>query len=145
MLEVSCDELTVWCSKAAPSSGEEQKVLSRETRLLERFINLCSVYVQNGDYLDALSTIEKAITSLPANQITERDTMSMLVGQWVRVKRHIANESSQQFSGDIIKSAGRSLGAALKRVGGVSDEVIILYLETELDMCQGQRSVGILL
>ena len=139
MLEVSCDELTVWCSKAA-SSKEERMALSKETRLLERFVNLCNVYCQNSDYVDALLTLEKAITSLSTNQIAEMDTVTLLVGQWVRVKRHIAIESSQQSSMDV-KSVGRSLASVLSQVGGVSNEVRLLYLETELDMYQGQRSV----
>ena len=137
---MSCDELTTWCYKAG-ASPDDQRSLSKETRLLERFLNLCNVYCQNGDYFEAMSTIERAITSLPTNQITEQETVTLLVGQWVRVKRHIVVESSQQFLEDI-KSVGRSLGSSLNRVCGVSDEVKILYLETELGMYQGQRSVS---
>ena len=139
VLKLSCHELSRWCKTGSPSE-EVQRSRSREARLLERFINLCSVYCQNADYLDAMVTIEKAIASLPANQIAEQETMSLLVGQWMRVKRHLANESNQFALEDgSSASSGRSLAPALRKVGGISDGVKILYLEAELNMYQGQR------
>ncbi len=139
VLELSCHELTTWCKTGSPSE-EVQRSRSREARLLERFINLCSVYCQNADYLDAMATVEKVITSLPANQIAEQETISLLVGQWVRVKRHLANESNQlSLEEGGPAGSGRSLATALRKVGGVSDDVKILYLEAELNMYQGQR------
>ena len=139
MLEVSCDELTTWCYKAG-ASPDDQSSLSKETRLLERFINLCNVYYQNENYFNAMSTIERAVTSLPTNQIAEQETVTLLLSQWVQMKRHIAIKPSQRFAKDV-KSMDRSLASSLNRVGGVSSETKILYLETELDMYQGQRSV----
>ena len=140
VLELSCDELTTWCKTGGSPSEEVQRSRSREARLLERFMYLCSIYCQNADYLDAMATVEKVITSLPANQIAEQETISLLVGQWGRIKRHLANESNQ-FSLEEGGSAGsgRSLATPLRKVGGVSEEVKILYLEAELNMYQSQR------
>ena len=133
----------MWC-KTGAASKEVQRSRSQEARLLDRFINLCNVYCQNGDYCDAMATVEKAITTLPANQIAEQETVSLLVGQWVRMKRHLANESSQLTSEDTNSTgSGRSLASALNRVGVVSDDVKILYLEAELNMYQVQRSVRV--
>ena len=139
VLELSCHELTTWCKTGSPSE-EVQRSRSREARLLERFINLCSMYCQNGDYLDAMATVEKAITSLPVNQIAEQESMSLLVGQWVRVKRHLANEFTLEEKKSA--SSGRSLAPALRKVGRISDDVKTLYLESELNLYQSQRSVN---
>ena len=139
VLELSCQELTTWC-KTGSTSQEVQRSRSREARLLERFINLCSVYCQNADYRDAMATVEKAITSLPANQIAEQETMSLVVSQWARVKRHLANEADHFTSEDRGSvGSGRSLATVLRKVGGISDEVKVLYLEAELNMYQSQR------
>ena len=129
----------MWCTVTA-ATDKEQRSRSKEARLLDRFINLCNVYSQNGDYFNAMLTVERAITSLPTNQITDQETMISLVSQWIRIKRHLASESNQ-LSPKEARFAGRSLMSALKRVNGLSDDVRILYLETELSMCQGQRSV----
>ena len=141
VLELSCHELTVWCKTGEPSA-EVQRSRSREAHLLERFYNLCDVYCQNGDYSIAMATIENAITSLPANQIAEQETASLLVDKWVRVKRQLVNESLRLTSDSAdLSTSGRSLASALNRVGGVSDDTKILYLNTELTTYQGQRLV----
>lgn len=116
VLELACDELVKWCDegrgeKERARRSEEVSIMSNlftlnnllisialpafphtQAQLLSKFTLLFDSHRKASCYTTAMETVEKAITSLPANQISSDNCKHVLVGQWVKAKRDLTTE-----------------------------------------------------
>ena len=59
-----------------------------QVKLIRKYCLLVECHQEAGHYSDAVATISHVVTSLPANQITEQQHISVLISQFVRAKKH---------------------------------------------------------